>query len=78
MLVVRRHTPARPSASGGIARLAYTRAKGAGLAVDLMVRKARLRLREMDDPSRQLRVRDQIEFLNLAARRYRTSFSGLI
>jgi AraC-like DNA-binding protein len=71
-----RHTPALPSASGGIARLAYTRAKEAGLAVDLLVRKAGLRLREMDDPSRQLRVRDQIEFLNLAAAALQDEFLG--
>jgi AraC-like DNA-binding protein len=56
-----------PSAAGGLTRLAYARAKAAGLDPDPLLKKAGLTVREVEDPGVRLRVRDQISFLNLVA-----------
>jgi len=56
-----------PSAAGGITRLAYARAKAAGLDPQPMLREVGLTLAQIEDPSIRIRVRDQIAFLNLAA-----------
>jgi AraC-like DNA-binding protein len=56
-----------PSAHGGMSRLAYERAKSAGLAVDPLLKQAGLTRQQLDDPHAPLAVRDQIKFLNLAA-----------
>jgi AraC-like DNA-binding protein len=56
-----------PSASGGITRLAYAQAKAAGLDVDVLLEKAGLTLQQIENPAARLKVRDQINFLNLAA-----------
>src|SRR5258707_7445293 len=61
----RRSTP--PSATGSIARLAYEKAKGAGVSPELLLKKAGLTLHQIEDPGVRLRVRNQISFLNLAA-----------
>jgi AraC-like DNA-binding protein len=58
---------ALPSASGAITRLAYAQAKAAGLDLELLAKKAGLTLRQIEDPSVRIKVRDQISFLNLAA-----------
>ena len=58
---------ALPSATGAIARLAYAQAKAAGLDLALLSKKAGLTLRQIEDPSVRIKVRDQISFLNLAA-----------
>jgi Arabinose-binding domain of AraC transcription regulator, N-term len=56
-----------PSANGAITRLACARAKEAGVDLELLLKKAGLTLRQLEDPNVRLRVRDQITFLNLAA-----------
>jgi AraC-like DNA-binding protein len=48
-------------------RLAYGRAKAAGVAVAPLLRAASLTVEQMDNPCIRLRVRDQIKFLNLVA-----------
>ncbi len=56
-----------PNAGGVIARLAYARAKTAGIALDPLLKKSGLSRRQMDDPDELVRVHDQIGFLNLVA-----------
>jgi AraC-like DNA-binding protein len=56
-----------PSATGGIARLAYAQLKEAGVELEPLLKKAGLTLHQIEDPGARLRVRDQISFLNLAA-----------
>jgi AraC-like DNA-binding protein len=58
---------ALPSASGGIARLAYARAKTAGVDTDPLLRKAGITQRQIEDPGLRLKVLDQVRFLNLVA-----------
>ena len=58
---------ALPSAAGAITRLAYARAKAAGVDADLLLKKTGLTREQIEDPCVRLRVRDQIRFLNLAA-----------
>jgi AraC-like DNA-binding protein len=48
-------------------RLAYGRAKAAGVAVAPLLKASNLTVEQMDDPRIRLRVRDQIRFLNLIA-----------
>jgi AraC-like DNA-binding protein len=62
-----RHLGALPSATGGIARLAFAKLKETGAELEPLLKKAGLTLREIEDPEVRLRVRDQIHFLNLAA-----------
>lgn len=56
-----------PTATGGIARLAYDRAKSAGVSLEPLLRKADLTQEQIDDPRARIRVRDQIKLLNLVA-----------
>jgi len=56
-----------PSATGGIARLAYARLKEAGVRTEPLLDKAGVTLDQVCDLAVRLKVRDQIEFLNLAA-----------
>jgi AraC-like DNA-binding protein len=58
---------ALPSATGGIARLAYARAKAAGIDTDPLLRKAGITQRQIEDPGLRLKVLDQVRFLNLVA-----------
>jgi AraC-like DNA-binding protein len=58
---------ALPHAMGAITRLAYMRARAAGLDVALLAKRANLTIDQLDDPSVQVKVKDQITFLNLAA-----------
>lgn len=61
------HVGAHPTASGALTRLAYARAKAAGIDIGPILKKTRLTLLQIEDPAARLRVRDQIEFLNLVA-----------
>ena len=65
-----------PNASGGITRLAYARAKGAGIDVGSLLMKAGLTPHQIEDPGARLKVRDQISFLNLAANALQDEFLG--
>ena len=56
-----------PSALGFASRLACQRARRQGIAVRPLLKKARLTSEQLADPESRLLVRDQIEFLNLAA-----------
>jgi AraC-like DNA-binding protein len=67
---------ALPSASGGITRLAYARAKEAGIDVGSLLKKASLTPHHIEDPEARLKVRDQISFLNLAANALQDDFLG--
>ena len=52
---------------GVVARLAYARARSRGIATRTLLRKSRLTVRQIEDPNSRLPVRDQLQFLNLAA-----------
>ena len=56
-----------PSTAGGMTRLAYARAKAAGVALDPLLKQAGLTHQQIEDPRSVIRVRDQVNFLNLAA-----------
>src|SRR6185312_511531 len=61
------HAVRLPNASGGITRLAFARAQAAGVALDPLLKKAGLTRPQIENPRATIAVRDQIEFLNLAA-----------
>jgi hypothetical protein len=52
-----------PSAMGVVTRLACARAKGEGVEVESLLRKAGLTHHQVDDPSARLNVKGQIRFL---------------
>jgi AraC-like DNA-binding protein len=56
-----------PRATGAMARLAFLRAKIAGIELKPLLESAHLNQAEMEDPEVRLRVRDQIDFLNVVA-----------
>ena len=72
----RSHDGHLPNATGAIARLAYTRAKTAGIAVEPLLKGAHLTLSQMENPHMHLKVRDQIQFLNLVAQAMADDFLG--
>ncbi len=61
------HADRLPSTAGGMTRLAYDRAKAAGIALDPLLTKAGLTAHQIEDPQTVIRVRDQIKFLDLVA-----------
>lgn len=65
-----------PSANGGISRLAYARAKAAGVDVDRLLAKSELTFQQVDDLKVRLKVRDQIRFLNFVAAELEDDFLG--
>jgi AraC-like DNA-binding protein len=65
-----------PNATGSITRLAYAKAKEAGVDLDPLLKKVGLTVREIEDTDVRLRVRDQIRFLNLAADALHDDFLG--
>lgn len=56
-----------PTATGGIARLAYASARRAGIALEPLLKKAGLTDQQIKDSGARLAVHDQIRFLNVAA-----------
>jgi AraC-like DNA-binding protein len=58
---------ALPSANGGIARLAYRKLMEAKVEIEPLLKKSGLAVHQMEDSDARLKVRDQINFLNLAA-----------
>jgi AraC-like DNA-binding protein len=56
-----------PSATGGIARLACTRAREAGLEVALQMKQAGVTPQQIEDPGARLKVHSQIKLLTLIA-----------
>jgi AraC-like DNA-binding protein len=61
------HLHALPSATGGIARLVYTRMREAGLPTTPSLSRAGLTVEQIEDRETRLTVRSQIKFLELGA-----------
>ena len=57
---------ALPTATGGIARLAYARVQRAGIELKPLLKKAGITDQQIKDRGARLAVHDQIQFLNLA------------
>lgn len=66
-----------PTASGGIARLAYEHAKKSGPSAKRLVQAARLTVQQVTDDRVRLPVKNQIEFLNLVADALQNEFLGI-
>ena len=60
-------TDRHPWTAGGMTRLAYARARAAGVALDPLLRQVGLPRQQIENPKNIIKVRDQIKFLNLAA-----------
>ena len=56
-----------PSATGAMSRLAFARAKSAGVALEPLLAAADLTLQQMEDPRIRIPVQSQITFLNAVA-----------
>jgi len=69
--------PSIPSATGGIARLAYARMREAGKGTAAVLSGAGLRAEQVDDPTVRLEVRTQIMVLELAAQELQDDFSRI-
>jgi AraC-like DNA-binding protein len=65
-----------PGAAGGMTRLAYARAKQAGIALKPLLRTAGLKESQVEDAGARLGVRNQIAFLNLVAEALPDAFLG--
>lgn len=65
-----------PTASGGIARLAYGRARRAGIELKPLLKKAALTDQQIKDRGARLPVHNQIAFLNLVASALGDEFLG--
>jgi AraC-like DNA-binding protein len=65
-----------PSAAGTITRLACAQTVAAGIDVGPLLKKANLTPQQIDDATVRLNVRDQINFLNLAAEALEDDFLG--
>src|SRR4029077_11041366 len=61
------HADRLPSTIGAMTKLAYARAKAAGITLEPLLRTAGLTSHQIEHPQAVIRVRDQIKFLNLAA-----------
>ena len=67
---------ALPTAGGGIARLAYARARRAGIELKPLLMKAGLTDQRIKDRGSRIPVQQQIQFLNLAAKALDDEFLG--
>ncbi len=67
---------ALPTAAGWIARLAYARARRAGIELTPLLKKAGLTDQQIKDRGARLPVHHQIQFLNLVANALRNEFFG--
>jgi AraC-like DNA-binding protein len=67
---------ALPTAMGGITRLACAQARRAGVDLEPLLKKAGLTGRQIQDHGVRIKVRQQIEFLNLVAGAVRDPFLG--
>jgi AraC-like DNA-binding protein len=70
------HLAAHPTANGAITRLAYAKAKAAGLDLGPILKKAGLTPIQIETPNTRLMVRDQIRFLDLVADALHDDFLG--
>jgi AraC-like DNA-binding protein len=67
---------ALPTATGGIARLAYADARRAGIELKPLLQKAGLTHQQINDRGARLSVQQQIEFLNVTAKALGDEFFG--
>jgi AraC-like DNA-binding protein len=67
---------ALPTAAGGIARLAYARARRAGIELKPLLKKAGLTDHQVKDRGARIPVQHQIQFLNLVADALQDEFLG--
>jgi AraC-like DNA-binding protein len=65
-----------PNAIGTLTRLAYARARASGIDTRTLLKNANITLQQINDAKLKLRVRDQIEFLNLVADAVRDDLFG--
>jgi len=65
-----------PTATGAIARLAYARARRAGIGLKPLLKKAGLTHQQLGEPGARFAVLQQIEFLNVAANALGDEFLG--
>jgi hypothetical protein len=65
-----------PTATGALARLAYTRARRAGIPLKPLLKKAGLTDQQLNDRGARLAVQQQIAFLNLTANALGDEFLG--
>jgi AraC-like DNA-binding protein len=65
-----------PSAAGTMSRLAFARAKAAGVAVDRLLQRAGLSRQQINDPLAMVKAQDQINFLNFVADAVEDEFLG--
>ena len=65
-----------PTAGGGIARLACTRARHAGIRIGPLLAQAGLTAAQIDDPQARIAARSQIRLLELAAQALRDDLLG--
>ena len=70
------HADRLPGTAGGMTRLAYARAKAAGIALDPLLKQAGLSAHQIEDPKTVIKVRDQIKFLDLVATALEDDFLG--
>ena len=74
----RRRTPEKfPTATGGIARLAYQHARGVGIDVRPLLDRAKLTLQQVADDRIRVPVKAQIEFLSLVAHELQNEVLGI-
>jgi AraC-like DNA-binding protein len=66
-----------PTASGGIARVAYARGVDAGLDVEPLLKDSGLSIRQARNPRARIPVKNQIKFLNLVAEALPDEFLGV-
>ena len=66
-----------PTATGGIARAAYTRGVRAGLDIEPLLEKSGLSVRQAKNSHFRIAVKDQIKFLNLVADAIPDEFLGV-
>jgi AraC-like DNA-binding protein len=65
-----------PSAAGRLARLALEKAKKAGIDVGPLLKEAGISSRQIEDTNERIKVRDQIQFVSLAADALQDEFLG--
>jgi len=73
----REGTVTPPTATGGIARLAYEQAKQARLNFGALLKDAKLTVQQVSDDSVRVPVRSQIQFLNLVGAALQRDFLGI-
>jgi hypothetical protein len=66
-----------PTATGGIARAAHTRAMEAGVDIEPLLKRSGLTMQQAKNPAARMAVSNQIKFLNLVADALQDDFLGI-